>query len=51
LSLRVCIKDAEQLEDTDQGIFYRELTRRALLIADRDELRLATRDKVLGDAN
>ena len=43
-------KDAEQFGDTYQGILNRELTRQALLIAARDELGLATRDEVLGDA-
>ena len=45
-----CTKDPDQLGDTHQGIFDRELMRQALLIAARDELGLATRDEVLGEA-
>ena len=45
-----CTKDPDQLGDTYQGIFNRELMRQALLIAARDELGLATRDEVLGEA-
>jgi tetratricopeptide (TPR) repeat protein len=38
-----------EIANTDQGIIARELVRQALLIAARDELRLATRDEVLGE--
>jgi tetratricopeptide (TPR) repeat protein len=42
--------DPARLQDTVGGILARELFRQALLIAARDELGLATRDELLGDA-
>ena len=42
--------DPDRLKDTVGGILARELFRQALLIAARDELGLATRDELLGDA-
>ena len=45
-----CTNNPDRLEDTYQCIFTRELMRQALLISARDELGLATRDEVLGDA-
>ncbi len=45
-----CTGDLAQLQNTVGGILARELFRQALLIAARDELGLATRDELLGDA-
>ncbi len=42
--------DQAGLQDTVGGLLARELFRQALLIAARDELGLATRDELLGDA-
>ncbi len=42
--------DPARLRETVGGILARELFRQALLIAARDELGLATRDELLGDA-
>jgi tetratricopeptide (TPR) repeat protein len=42
--------DPAGLRDTIGGILARELFRQALLIAARDEMGLATRDELLGDA-
>jgi tetratricopeptide (TPR) repeat protein len=42
--------DCTTLVGLEQGILARELIRQSILIAARDELRLATRDEVLGDS-
>lgn len=46
-----CSEDFRKtLMGTDQGILLREVVRQAVLLAARDELGLATRDEVLGEA-
>jgi WD40 repeat protein/tetratricopeptide (TPR) repeat protein len=47
-----CATDASKLASAqvDPGILVREIARQAILIAARDELGLATRDEMLGDA-